>query len=225
MPRTVNKPPPRWKRLPGARPQQILAAAAKVFARDGLHSATLDAVAEEAGITKGTIYLYYKNKNELFGAALRQVTQRVLDSLRSAASGKSRGTYAKYLTNVLREVFAALSSPEGICTLRMVFSEAGRFPDVAELFYEQVILRNNREMAKLLSGGMKAGEFTKLDPMVAARALAGMVLIFVLSQKVLGGERIFPIPDSKILEIVSTLAIHGVLCKRRRRSPAPGDKT
>src|SRR2546428_13956307 len=60
---------PRWRRRPDRRPDEILDAALRVFARSGLHRTNLEEVAREAGISKGTIYLYFKDKEELFVAA------------------------------------------------------------------------------------------------------------------------------------------------------------
>ncbi len=64
----ARSPTPRWRRRPAERPQQILDAAFRVFGARGLHRATLDDVAREAGITKGTIYLYFPSKAALFSA-------------------------------------------------------------------------------------------------------------------------------------------------------------
>src|SRR6478672_8571642 len=57
---------PRWRRLPEERPRQILDAAFAVFAERGLAAARLDDIAKRAGLSKGTIYLYFPNKEELF---------------------------------------------------------------------------------------------------------------------------------------------------------------
>src|SRR5215471_15804519 len=74
---------PRWQRRAAHRPEEISAAALQVFARRGLHQTTLDDVAKEAGVSKGTIYLYFKNKEDLFIAAAQQVVPAPaeLDSL------------------------------------------------------------------------------------------------------------------------------------------------
>lgn len=80
---------PRWHRRPEERPRQILEAAFKVFGVQGLHQATLDDVARQAGITKGTIYLYFPSKSALFGAMLKSRVGDILPpwSRRGAAGG------------------------------------------------------------------------------------------------------------------------------------------
>ena len=62
---------PRWRRLPEERPRQILEAALTVFAERGLAAARLEDIARHAGLSKGTIYLYFPNKEELFREVIR----------------------------------------------------------------------------------------------------------------------------------------------------------
>ena len=64
---------PRWRRLPEERPLQILHAAIEVFGEHGIAGAKLDDIAAKAGVSKGTIYLYFESKAELFRAVVRQV--------------------------------------------------------------------------------------------------------------------------------------------------------
>jgi len=61
---------PRWRRLPEERPQQILDAALSVFAEHGIDAAKLEDIAARAGVSKGTIYLYFPSKEELFREVL-----------------------------------------------------------------------------------------------------------------------------------------------------------
>src|SRR6476646_4957040 len=68
---TEQSTEPRWRRLPEERPKQILDAALAVFAERGLASARLDDIAKRAGLSKGTIYLYFPNKEELFREVVR----------------------------------------------------------------------------------------------------------------------------------------------------------
>src|ERR1700744_1522788 len=64
---------PRWRRLPEERPRQILTAALEIFGEHGLANARLDDIAKRAGLSKGTIYLYFPNKEELFREMVRQL--------------------------------------------------------------------------------------------------------------------------------------------------------
>src|SRR5579871_2306791 len=72
MPTTATRRHTKRRRLPGERPQQILDAAFAVFGEHGLAGARLEDIARHAGIAKGTIYLYFPNKEELFREMIRQ---------------------------------------------------------------------------------------------------------------------------------------------------------
>ncbi|HMF99610.1 MAG TPA: helix-turn-helix domain-containing protein, partial [Gemmatimonadaceae bacterium] len=64
--------PPKWRRCPEDRPEQIIKAALEVFGECGLANARLQDIAERAGVSKGTIYIYFPNKEELFREMIRQ---------------------------------------------------------------------------------------------------------------------------------------------------------
>src|SRR5947207_12992987 len=71
---------PRWRRLPEERPEQILNAALVVFGERGLGAARLEDIAKRAGLSKGTIYLYFPNKEALFREVIRQTVVSQIES-------------------------------------------------------------------------------------------------------------------------------------------------
>jgi hypothetical protein len=100
--------------------------------------------------------------------------------------------------------------------------EAPQFPEAAALLYREGILPANRRLAEVIQRGIRAGEFRDVDPLIAARAFVGMFQIFAVSQGLLGGQRIFPIPDGKIVSTVSDIFFRGLLAAPgtpRRRPP------
>src|ERR1700759_2945816 len=92
---------PRWRRLPEERPGQILAAALEVFGERGLAAARLDDIARRAGVSKGTIYLYFPNKEELFREMIRHIVVGQLEAAERAAS-ESTGSATETLTEFMR---------------------------------------------------------------------------------------------------------------------------
>src|SRR5512139_3856168 len=74
---------PRWQRRAEDRPREICAAALDVFAEKGFASAKLDEIAKRAGVSKGTLYLYFKDKEQLFRAVVRNTVAPNVDNLRS----------------------------------------------------------------------------------------------------------------------------------------------
>src|SRR3989304_1706380 len=115
MARPQPLPPsaPPWQRLPHIRPQQIMAAAARVSPRQGLHGSSLDQVAREAGITKGTIYLYYRSKEDLFLATLRAKRAQAFMALGTAGGAEGRGGFRGRLASLVAGGYRAMGGPGG----------------------------------------------------------------------------------------------------------------
>src|SRR6185312_13810529 len=91
---------PRWRRLPEERPRQILAAALEVFGEHGLAAARLDDIAKRAGVSKGTIYLYFPNKEELFREMVRDIVVGQLEQAERVAE-ESTGSATETLTEFM----------------------------------------------------------------------------------------------------------------------------
>jgi AcrR family transcriptional regulator len=205
---------PRWQRRPDDRPRQILEAASRVFGKRGLHRATLDDVAREAGITKGTIYLYFPSKADLFVAMLKAGITAVIPTV-DAVEEHAAPSLEGGLAAVGRELYRFLSSPAYLAMFRTVVSEAAQFPEVAALVYREGVLTANRRLAAVIQAGIRTGACRGVDPMIAARAFVGMFLVFAVSQRLLGGERIYPIADEAIVKTVTDLFLNGLLTSQR----------
>ncbi|MBI4573645.1 MAG: TetR/AcrR family transcriptional regulator [candidate division NC10 bacterium] len=205
---------PRWQRRPEIRPQQILDAAFRVFGTRGLHQATLDDVARAAGITKGTIYLYFPSKAALFSAMLKARVNDLLPPMEPANGGRSPSTHRRLLT-LAQRLYRFFQSPAYLAMYRTMVGEASQFPGAAALLYREGILPANRRLAEVIQHGIAAGEFRKVDPLIASRAFVGMFQVFVVSQELLGGRRIFPIPDQKVIRTITDVFFRGLLAPRR----------
>jgi AcrR family transcriptional regulator len=211
---------PRWKRRPEVRPQQILEAAFRVFGTRGLHQATLDDVARSAGITKGTIYLYFPSKAALFSAMVRA---RVNDLLPPMEASVGRGTPSvhRQLLLLAQRLYRFFKSPAYLAMYRTMVGEAPQFPEAAALLYRDGILPANRRVAEVIHRGIASGEFRGVDPLIAARALVGMLQVFVVSQGLLGGQRIFPMADAKIVRTITDIFFRGLLATSRMTGRVP----
>lgn len=213
---------PRWKRQPEERPRQILEAAFRVFGSRGLHRATLDDVAREAGITKGTIYLYFPSKTALFSAMLKT---RVNDIMPAMDAPRDGGAFEMRdrLATLARRLYRFFRSPAYLAMYRTIVSEAADFPEAAAVLYREGILPANQRLAEVIRRGIAAGEFRSVDPLVTARAFAGMFQVFAVSQELLGGKRIFPISEAMVVRTLTDVFFNGLRAlPRGPRRPARG---
>jgi AcrR family transcriptional regulator len=218
---------PRWRRQPEARPRQILEAAFRVFGTRGLHQATLDDVARAAGITKGTIYLYFPSKAELFTAMLKARVNDIMPAVGAPEDGRSAPTTRDRLSTLGQDLYRFFRSRAWLAMYRTVVSEAGQFPEAAALLYREGILPANRRLAEVIRRGIARGEFRAVDPLIAARAFAGMFQVFAVSQGLLGGQRILPLTEAKVVRTLTQIFFKGLLATRgrpARRRPARGPR-
>ncbi len=167
---------PRWRRLPEERPKQILDAAFEVFAERGLASARLDDIAKRAGLSKGTIYLYFPNKEELFREVVRRtVISHIERGEREFAETSLSATDS--LTTFIRSYWSFLRSPVFGPIYRLVTAELPNFPDLAQFYADEVIARGLRLIRSLLDRGIESGEFRSMNSAVAARMLTAPLMM------------------------------------------------
>ena len=170
MPEAASEP--RWRRLPEERPRQILDAALAVFADRGLAAARLEDIAKRAGLSKGTIYLYFPNKEELFREVVRTSVVAYIE--RAEAVFESERDPMQSLLTWMEGYWAWLRSPVFPAMHRLVSSELTNFPDLASFYATEVIERAQRLVRGMLERGMDAGVFRRMDPLVAARMLSAL---------------------------------------------------
>jgi AcrR family transcriptional regulator len=224
-PRKPSARSPRWRRRPEARPRQILKAAFRVFGTRGLHQATLDDVARAAGITKGTIYLYFPSKADLFTAMLKARVNDIMPAVEAPKDGRSGPTTRQRLATLGRDIYRFFRSRAWLAMYRTVVSESAQFPEAAALLYREGILPANRRLAEVIRRGIVRGEFRAVDPLIAARAFAGMFQVFAVSQGLLHGQRILPLTEAKVVRTLTEIFFNGLLATRgrpARRRPVRG---
>ena len=169
----------RWQRRKDARPAEILDAALAVFAQKGFAATKLDDIAAKAGITKGTIYLYFDSKQALFEALARQSVGAQIEQV-SAQLANFPGTSAELLRFVLSTMGRFAMTSDRVVLPRLVLAEAANFPKLAEFWRREIIERGIALMSGIIQRGVERGEFRKIEPQHAARLCVAPILIIVL---------------------------------------------
>lgn len=177
MPRPKPAAPkcaPKWRRCPEDRPEQIIKAALEVFGECGLANARLQDIAERAGVSKGTIYLYFPNKEELFREMVRQTAVAAIER---AEQAETLGTPTRQLLAYMRAYWVFVRSPVFMTIYRLVLGELHQFPDLAKFYADEVVARGQRLLSGIIRRGIDAGEFRLIDPMIAARMLVALTVM------------------------------------------------
>ncbi len=165
----------RWRRLPQERPAQILAAALDVFGEHGLADARLDDIARRAGLSKGTIYLYFENKEALFREAIQQTIVARLE-IAEVTFGTDAGSASAQLEQFFRWWWEMLSDPAYGTIVRLVHSELHRFPDLHQYYADSVVRRATSLLEGMVQRGITSGEFRPLDTATATRLCVSVFL-------------------------------------------------
>lgn len=162
---------PRWRRLPEERPQQILHAALDVFGEHGLAGARLEDIAKRAGVSKGTIYLYFPNKEALFREMVRST---IVEAIVTGESIPNTGSAREQLLAFMEHYWEFVRTPAFSVIYRVVVSELHHFPDLVEFYSAEVIARGQKLLSGIIARGVATGEFRTVDPTVTGRMLISL---------------------------------------------------
>lgn len=159
---------PRWRRRKEARPAEILSAALQVFADKGFMATRLDEVAKAAGVSKGTLYLYFENKEALFKAVVNEfVLPRISQAEQEAE--QYNGSVKDLMSNMIEQWWSKIGETDLCGIPKIIIAEAANFPELAQYYVDHVIKRVRRFVAQLIQLGIERGEFRQCDPDYVAR--------------------------------------------------------
>jgi len=207
MPQAVAKP--RWRRRKNARPEEIISAALEVFADRGFAATKLEDVARRAGVTKGTIYLYFENKEALFKALIRQTIVPVIaqgEALAASFMGSARELFER----LVREYWRLVGETSLVGIPKLMMAEASNFPELARFYYEEVVTRGHRLMAGVLERGIKAGEFRRVNVAVATKLAMAPVMHAVVARKAFSACMPEGFDVASYLDTHIDLYLHGI---------------
>ncbi len=190
---------PRWRRRPEERPEEILTAALEVFGEVGFDDAKLESVARRAGVSKGTLYLYFDSKETLFRGVLRGKCGVALANA-EARLDAFRGTAGEALDFFIRTMWDELRRPEMASIVRLVHAELWRFPDLARFHFSEVILPARRLLTRILERGIAAGEFSPTARRFAVGAIPSLLIQGAMSQRGFGQYDPEAITDEQLVD-------------------------
>ncbi|MBL8383072.1 MAG: TetR/AcrR family transcriptional regulator [Burkholderiales bacterium] len=167
---------PRWQRRKQARPGELLEAALAIFTERGYIGTRLEDVAARAGVSKGTLYLYFANKEELFKAVVRQGLVTPLEEMRDKVETFD-GSAADMLRLVVRGWWLRIGATAHAGSPKLMIAEAANFPEIARFYIEEVLLPVHQTLARLVERGVARGEFRPVDAGQVAHLIAAPFLV------------------------------------------------
>jgi AcrR family transcriptional regulator len=194
--------------LRAERRQSILEAAMKVFAQRGYAAATIRAIAREANIAQGTIYLYFSSKRDILLALYRSM---ILESLEELLARPEKGDEETFLASLLVDRIQRFrQNPRAV---RFAFTELPLHEELRQKFYREIVLEQLERVRAFLKERIAQGQFRPLRTEIAARAFQGMYVIFALAEVVYGDAAVGRFTPEEIADEVVRLFLHGALRK------------
>jgi len=203
--------PHRWERKAQERPAALFDAALKAFGTAGFRATRLEDIAEAAGVSKGTIYNYFTNKNDLLLQAFEYRIQLRMDEMQAILAG-FEGTSEARLCLVMTTMWERWQCEHWARLQRFILGEASiDFPELFEMWAQKGPINLWDYLETVLDEGKANGEFrADLDSATAAR-----FLVSGLSQQALFNvhfkiEKHMSIPPSRILAGTLDVFLHGI---------------
>ena len=173
--------PTKRERRKEARPGELLDAALALFVEKGFAATRVEEVAARAGVSKGTLFLYFPSKEELVKAVVRETIagrfgewNDELDAFQGDSAGLLRYTMNAWWERI------GMTAASGIT--KLVMSEAGTFPEIASFYQHEVIAPGRALLKRVLQLGIDRGDFRPMDLDSAVYSLIAP-MIFLLMWK------------------------------------------
>lgn len=194
-----------------ARPQELLDAALALFVEKGFAATRSEEVASRAGVSKGTLYLYFPSKEELFKAVVRQNLTTVIaegEELVHSFEGRTR----ELLTCLMSEWCHRVVETPASGIFKVMMSEARNFPDLAQFYVDEVVLPAERLLGGTVQRGIDRGEFRALPVHDVVHALIAPVLFLAMHKHSLGacGLRGLDMDAGRYIDTQMQLVLHGL---------------
>jgi AcrR family transcriptional regulator len=184
MPEAVQRGP-KFRRRAEARPDEVLDAALKLFIERGFAATRVEDIAAQAGLSKGAVYLYFPSKEAILEGLVQRAVLPVANSALGVLQNYS-GDPRPVIAAALKIVAVRLNDPKLIAIPRLLIREMINFPELAQMYREQVIDRVVPAVEMLVRNGIRDGYFRPLDPELTLRSIIGPIIAHVMIAELFG---------------------------------------
>ena len=168
-----------------ARPQELLDAALALFVEKGFAATRTDQVAQRAGVSKGTLYLYYPSKEELFKAVVRQNLTSLIAEGQSLVDAY-QGSSSDLLHKLIHIWWTRFGSTPAAGIHKVVLTEVRNFPELAQFYADEVMIPADHLFCCVVQRGIDRGEFRPLPLHDVAHALIAPLIFMTIERHSFG---------------------------------------
>ena len=217
----MSETSPRQRRKE-ARPQELLDAALDLFVEKGFSATRSEEVARRAGVSKGTLYLYYPSKEELLKEVIRHnMVTEIAEGLEIVKNFD--GPSDELLTMIYKMWWERIGETRASGIMKLMMSEVRNFPEIAEFYVQEVIKPSERLLSLMLQRGIDRGEFRPVNVIEVVHALVAPMLFLVMHKHSIGACSVGHSIDPKaFIAAQLDLVLNGLHAKVD--TPTPGAK-
>jgi TetR/AcrR family transcriptional regulator len=210
----TTDPHQKRERRKEARPGELLDAALALFVEKGFAATKAEEVAARAGVSKGTLFLYFESKEDLFKAVIRKNITHLFPTWNEAFT-QFTGSSADMLRYAMTTWWENIGSTPASGIPKLVMSEAQNFPEIAAFYHEEVILPGHALIRKILSRGIDSGEFRPLDVDHAVHTIVAPMIFLMMWKNSMGSctaNSQFLDPE-RFIQLQVDVLLHGIQSK------------
>ena len=194
-----------------ARPGELLDAALDLFVEKGYAATRSEEVAARAGVSKGTLFLYFPSKEELFKAVVREnLSGRFAEWTEEFAS--FQGPTPDMVRYFMRVWWERVGATRASGITKLIISEARNFPDLAAFYQQEVIRPGTDLIRKILQRGIARGEFRPVDVEYTIFSVVAPMIFLIMMKHSLGAcvPQDYPLDPVRYVEAQIDILLHGL---------------
>ncbi len=176
---------PKRERRKEARPGELLDAALDLFVEKGFSATRVEEVAARAGVSKGTLFLYFPSKEDLFKAVVRENIANKFPTWQEEFIS-FEGSSADMLRYAMTSWWERIGKTRASGITKLVMSEAQNFPEIADFYQEEVITPGNAMIRRILARGVQSGEFRPMDLEQAVHIIVAPMIFLMMWKHSMG---------------------------------------
>jgi TetR/AcrR family transcriptional regulator len=177
----VSDRTPKRERRKESRPGELLVAALDLFVEKGFAATRMEEVAARAGVSKGTVFLYFPSKEDLFKAVVRENISGRFEEW-NAEFLRYEGSSADMLHHCMTTWWHRIGSTQASGISKLMISEGGHFPDIVEFYQTEVVQPGHALIRQVLQRGIDRGEFCAVNLDFAVYGVVAAMMFLILSK-------------------------------------------
>jgi AcrR family transcriptional regulator len=214
---TLSEAAPKRERRKEARPGELLDAALDLFVEKGFSATRVEEVAARAGVSKGTLFLYFQSKEDLFKAVVRENIANKFPTWQEEFM-TFEGSSSDMLRYALVSWWERIGNTRASGITKLVMSEAQNFPEIAEFYQEEVIKPGNAMIRRILERGVQSGEFRELDLEQAVHIIVAPMIFLMMWKHSMGACAASAqiVDPEQFIHMQVDVLLHGMTAKKNK---------